>query len=184
MTNRRSFLLGLGVSALGALAGCPRRSGRGEMRRGGRGERAVQRTQEIKRSAARFYEEINDTMRTGDLSLLDEVLAPDAVDHNPGPGQGPGRDGIKKAFGEFRAAFPDMHVTVEDMVAEGDKVACRIVTRMTHRGDFQGIRATGKQVTQSGIDILRITGGTVAERWGEFDTFGLLQQLGATTPAR
>ena len=137
-------------------------------------------TQETKRAAGRFYETVNEAMRTGDVALLDAVLAPDAVDHNPTPGQEPGRDGIKKAFAEFRAAFPDMRMSVLDMVAEEDKVACRIVTRMTHRGDFQGVRATGRQVTLSGIDILRIANGAVAERWGEFDTLGLLRQLGAS----
>jgi predicted ester cyclase len=141
-------------------------------------------TQETKRAAERFYEKVNEAMRTGNVALLDEVLAPDAVDHNPTPGQGPGREGIKKAFAEGRDAFSDMRMTVLDMVAEGHKVACRIVTRMTHRGDFQGIRATGKQVTLSGIDILRIANGVVAERWGEFDNLGLLQQLGAVRAPR
>jgi predicted ester cyclase len=138
-------------------------------------------TQEIKRAAAHFYEKVNEAMRTGNIALLDEVLARNAVDHNPGPGQAPGREGIKQAFGEFRDAFPDMRMTVEDMVAEGDKVACRIVTRMTHRGDFQGIKATGQQVTLAVIDILRFVNGKLAERWGEFDSLRLLQQLGAVT---
>ncbi len=118
-------------------------------------------------------------MRTGTMALLDERLAPNAVDHNPTPGQAPGRDGIKKAFAEFRQAFPDMHMRVEDMLADGDKVACRIVSRMTHRGEFRGIRATGKAVTLTGIDILRIEHGMLVERWGEFDNLGFLQQLGA-----
>ncbi len=137
------------------------------------------KTQDIKRAAARFYEKVNEAMSTGNTALLDEVVAPDAVDHNPVPGQAPGRDGIKKAFAEGRDAFPDMRMSVQDMVAEGDKVACRIVTRMTHRADFQGIPATGKQVTMSGIDILRFVNGKIAERWGEFDNLGMMQQLGA-----
>jgi steroid delta-isomerase-like uncharacterized protein len=141
-------------------------------------------TEEIKRAAARFYERVNQAMQTGDVSLLDEVIARNAVDHNPIPGQAPGRAGIKKAFAEFRAAFPDMQMTVEDMIAEGDKVACRFTTRMTHRGDFQGIPATGKQVTLSGIDILRFVDGMLAERWGEFDSLGLLKQLGGTAGRR
>jgi steroid delta-isomerase-like uncharacterized protein len=141
-------------------------------------------TQDIKRAAARFYEMVNETMRTGNAALLDEVVAPNAVDHNPGPGQAPGRDGIKKAFIEFRSAFPDMRMDVQDMVAEGDKVACRVISRMTHRGDFQGIPATGRQVTLSVIDILRFVNGKMAERWGEFDSLGLMQQLGAVPTAR
>jgi steroid delta-isomerase-like uncharacterized protein len=177
-TNRRSFLLGLGFSLLGALAGCNRRNSQTGTGNGGRKSRPMTQTQEIKRAAARFYEKVNEAMRTGNVALLDEVIARNAVDHNPIPGQAPGRDGIKKAFGEFRAAFPDMRMSVEDMIAEGDKVACRIITRMTHRGDFQGIPATGKEVTLSGIDILRFANGLLAERWGEFDNLGFLQQLG------
>ena len=120
-------------------------------------------------------------MRTGDMARLDERLAPNAVDHNPTPGQAPGRDGITQAFAEFQRALPDMQMRVEDMLAEGDKAACRLVSRMTHRGDFKNIRATGKAVTLSGIDILRIVNGMVVERWGEFDNLGFLQQLGTVS---
>lgn len=141
-------------------------------------------TEEIKRAAARFYERIGEAMRTGDLTLLDDVIAPDAIDHDPVPGQAPGREGIKKAFAEFRSAFPDLRATVEDMVAEGDEVACRVTVRMTHRGEFLGIAATGRKVAQSGIDILRMVDGRLAERWGRFDDLGLLQQLGATVSPR
>jgi steroid delta-isomerase-like uncharacterized protein len=115
----------------------------------------------------------------GNLALLDEIIAADVVDHNRDPGQGAGREGIKRAFAEFRKAFPDLRMTVEDMIAEGDKVACRFVSRMTHLGDFQGIRATKKAIALSGIDIFRFAGGTIVERWGEFDKLGFQQQLGA-----
>ena len=148
----------------------------------GKGDRAMPQMPQVKHVAVRFYATVNDAMRTGNMALLDELLAPSAVDHNPTPGQAPGRDGIKKAFAEFRGAFPDMQMAVEDMLAEGDKVACRIVTRMTHRGEFQGIPATGKAVTLSGIDILRIVDRRLVERWGEFDNLGFLRQLGAIPP--
>jgi steroid delta-isomerase-like uncharacterized protein len=137
------------------------------------------RTEDVKGVARRFYEVLNQAMRTGDLSPLDEVIAGDAIDHNPEPGMKQGLAGIKEAFGAGRAAFPDLVITVEDMFAEGDKVACRVRTRGTHRGEFRGIPATGKPVTQTGIDILRIADGKLAERWGQFDDLGLLQQLGA-----
>ena len=129
--------------------------------------------------ARRLYETLNQALSTGNLAALDEVIAADAVDHNPAPGQKPGVEGVKQAFGEFRIAFPDLSLTVEEMIAEGQKVACRITTRATHKGVFLGIPPTGKQVVQTGIDILRITDGKVVERWGEFDNLGLLQQLGA-----
>lgn len=134
--------------------------------------------EENKALVRRVYETLNQALSTGNLAVLDEVIARDAVDHNPGPGQAPGLEGIKKAFGEFIVAFPDLHFTVEDMIAEGDKVAIRISTRGTHKGPFLGVPPTGKQVTQTGIDVLRIAGHKVVERWGEFDQLGLLQQLG------
>ena len=136
-------------------------------------------TQDNKRAAHRFYQAVNEAMRTGNLALLDEIIAPDVVDHNRDPAQGAGREGIKQAFAEFRRAFPDLHMTVEDTIAEGDKVAIRFVIRMTHLGDFQGIRATRKAITMSGIDIFRFANGTLVERWGEIDKLGFQQQLGA-----
>ncbi len=139
-------------------------------------------TEENKAIARRLYETFNRAVSTGNMSLLDEVIAANGVDRNPAPGQAPGLEGVKQVFDQFRAAFPDFTFTVEDMIAEGDKVASRISTRGTHKGDFQGIPATGKQVTQTGIDILRIAGGKVVERWGEFDNLGLLQQLGVVPP--
>jgi predicted ester cyclase len=177
MTNRRPFLLGLGASIL-ALLGCAGRARDRRSVRGGKGAEAVQ-TQEIKRAAERFYATLDEAMRTGDVALLDEVLAPGVIDHDPGPGQSPGREGIEKAFGELRAAFPDVRSTAEDMLAEGDRVACRVTVRMTHRGDFLGVAATGKEVVMTGIDILRFAGGKLTDRWGRFDDLGLLLQLGA-----
>jgi steroid delta-isomerase-like uncharacterized protein len=134
--------------------------------------------EENKAIARRVYEAFNQAISTGSWASLDELLTVDVVDHSPAPGQEPGREGIKKIFEAFRTAFPDLHFHVEDMIAEGDKVASRISTHGTHQGDFQGIPSTGKPVTQTGIDILRLAGGKVVERWGEFDNLGLLQQLG------
>jgi predicted ester cyclase len=138
--------------------------------------------EENKAIARRAYEAFNEAFRTGNLNLLDAVIDANIVDHNPIPGQEPGLEGVKKAFSAFAAAFPNPHFTVEDMIAEGDKVASRVTLGATHQGEFQGIPPTGKQVMQTGIDILRIAGGMVVERWGEFDNLGLLQQLGAIPP--
>jgi len=139
-------------------------------------------TEENKAAARRAYDALNQGFRTGNLAALDDVIAANIVDHNPAPGQGTGLEGAKQAFSQFFAAFPDLQFTVEDMIAEGDKVASRVTARGTHKGDFQGLPATGKQVTQTGIDILRIAGGKIVERWGEFDNLGLLQQLGVVPP--
>ncbi len=139
-------------------------------------------TEENKALARRLYDVFNQALRTGDVAALSTVLSADTVDHNPAPGQAPGLEGVKQVFSQFRAAFPDLQFMVADMIAEGDKVASRITSSGTHKGDFQGLPATGKQVTLAGIDILRIAGGKVVERWGEFDNLGLLQQLGVVPP--
>ena len=115
----------------------------------------------------------------GNLEALEEVIAPDAVDHNAQPGLAAGLAGVRQTLGMFRAAFPDLRFTAEDLLAEGDRVATRVTATGTHRGEFQGLPPTGKQVTISGIEIVRIANGKVVERWGQFDFLGLLQQLGA-----
>lgn len=117
-------------------------------------------TEDTRNAAHRFYETLNRALGSGDVSLLDPLLAPDVIDHNPTPGMGAGRDGVKRAFAELRAAFPDYSGTIEDLVVEGDKAACRITGRMTHRG---------RQVEMHGIDILRFAGGVLVERWGVFE---------------
>ena len=117
---------------------------------------------------------------SGDEAIADEVFADDIVDHSPAvPDQPPGREGQKRALTAFRSAFPDLRVTTEDIIAEGDKVVLRWTARGTHRGELPGIPPTGKQATLKGIDILRMTGGRIVERWAEYDNLGLLQQLGA-----
>jgi predicted ester cyclase len=80
--------------------------------------------------------------------------------------------------GAFRAAFPDLHVKNEDVIVEGDKVVARWTARGTHNGMLMNILPTGRQATLKGIDILRIEGGKIVERWGEFDALGMLHQLG------
>lgn len=126
--------------------------------------------------------QIYQAMSKGDLMALDHLLTADFVDHNPDPGQAPGLEGVKQGFTMFRTAFPDFQITLEDMIAEGDKVATRVTSRGTHKGEFQGIPPTGKQVTVTGIDIIRCAGGKCVERWGAFDNLGLMQQLGVVPP--
>lgn len=125
--------------------------------------------------ARRFTEELWDR---GELAVADEIIAPGFVDHDPVHGQRPGADGYKEMVGAFRAAFPDLRVTNEDVVAEGDKVVARWTARGTHRGTLMNIPPTGRQVTLKGVDILRVERGEIVERWGEFDALGMLQQLG------
>ena len=125
--------------------------------------------------ARRFTEDLWDK---GDLSVADEIIAPNFVDHDPVSGQGAGLGGYKEMVGAFRAAFPDLRVRNEDVLAEGDKVVARWTARGTHDGALMNIPPTGRQVRLKGIDILRVEGGKIVERWGEFDALGMLHQLG------
>ena len=119
---------------------------------------------------------------TGDMAVLDEVLAPNFVFHAPPPGVGSDREGYKQFVSMNHAAFPDFQVTVEGVVAEGDRVARRVTLSGTHKGEYMGIPPTGKQMTMGVITIERIEGGKIAEQWGEADMLGLMQQLGVMPP--
>jgi len=122
-----------------------------------------------------------DAFNHTDMDAVDRLFAADYVDHDRSRADlPPGPAGVKLAWQALRAAFPDLHATIEEMVAEGDKVAVRGVIRGTHQGELMGMPPTGKAVTMALTDINRIAGGQLAERWGEADMLGLLQQLGAT----
>jgi steroid delta-isomerase-like uncharacterized protein len=125
--------------------------------------------------AQRFYAEI---WNKGNLDAVADLLSGDFVDHAAPPGFPPGQEGAKQVFMMYRGAFPDFHLSVEDVIAEGDKVVARWVTQGTHQGELMGIPPTGKRVTVTGIDEFRIAGGKIAEHWAEFDMLGLMQQLG------
>ena len=131
-------------------------------------------TEENKALMRRMYEEVHNK---GNLAVLDEVTATSFIDHNLPPGLPPGVDGAKQLFTMFHTAFPDFHVTVEDMIAEGDKVVSRLTMRGTHKDEFMGVPPTGKQINVEVIDVLRIAGSKAVERWGIFDQLGLMQQL-------
>ena len=130
-------------------------------------------TEQNKTLVRRFVEE-HDRRKT----LPDEMCAPSYTLHFQ---RSPPMDlkGTKGLVEMMYAAFPDARHTLDDLIAEGDKVVMRITIRGTHKGDLMGITPTGKQVTMSGIDILRIAGGKVAEDWFVMDQLGLMQQIGA-----
>ena len=123
----------------------------------------------------RFFEEV---WNKGNLSLVDELLAQNYVDYNQQPGTPRGRKGYKITVNMFRSAFPDIQFTLDQILAEGDRLAIRLTGRGTHQGSFMGISPTGKQVSLSGMTFIRIENGQVAERWGISDIPGLMQQLG------
>ena len=119
-----------------------------------------------------------DALTHGRLDSLDELLAPHYVAHFAGIPAPMGREDFKQFMAAFIAAFPDQQHIVKDLIAEGDKVAPRLVIRGTHQGTFNGIPPTGKPVTITGINILRLEHGKIVEHWSEGDNLGLLQQLG------
>ncbi len=121
---------------------------------------------------------LDDVWNKGDLSLIDELIAPNYVLHDPTRPGLKGRAGIKESIAMFRRAFPDLHFTIEDQVAEREKIVTRYIVQGTHLGPMMGIPATGKQGTITGIDIYRITDGQIEEAWSNWDTLGLLQNLG------
>ncbi|MDQ4001303.1 MAG: ester cyclase [Actinomycetota bacterium] len=127
----------------------------------------------------RFVEEV---INQGNIDAIDELIDPGVVDHAAPPGFPTGREGAKQFAAMMRAAFPDLHLTIEDMIAEGDKVAVRSTWSGTHEGEFMGIPATGRRVAVSGIDISRCADGRMVEHWEQFDALGLMQQLGAVSP--
>jgi steroid delta-isomerase-like uncharacterized protein len=105
--------------------------------------------------------------RTGDLDAAEELFAPDQA------------EAAKQEAADFRRGFPDVISTIEDLIAEGDKVVARWRSRATHQGDYMGIPASGKEVQFTGISFYRIEEGKIAESWSVEDQFGLMRQIGA-----
>src|SRR5438105_1936171 len=132
-------------------------------------------TEANKASMRRFYDEV---FNKKNRAAIDEFIDPNHVDHAAPPGTPDGLAGTKQTLTMFLTAFPDLHFTVEDLIAEGDKVVARLTTRGTQQGAFMGVPPTGKQVTVTAIDINRIVGGKTVEHWLQMDTLSLLQQLG------
>ena len=135
-------------------------------------------TEENKVLANRIVEEI---FNQGDLSRMDELIAPDGVVHDPDR-EYRGSEQIKQGITRLRAAFPDLRYTVEDMIAERDQVVVRYSGRGIHQGEFRGIPPTGKQMTYTGILIWRFGDGKMVEHWAVADVLGLFQQLGVIPP--
>jgi steroid delta-isomerase-like uncharacterized protein len=131
-------------------------------------------TEQNKAIIRRLFEE---TANRGNLAVADELLASDYINYNF-PTSAPGPQGFKQVITMFRAAFPDLVATLEDVIAEGDMVSTRGHVVGTHRGDFMGIPATGKKVSLSYIDIWRLENGKARENWVQMDMLGLMQQLG------
>ena len=127
-----------------------------------------------KETIRRYYEEV---FNQGKLEVLDEIVARDHVEHNPLPGQTQGLDGLKQRVAMVRGAF-NPQFTLEDVLADADKVVVRWTNSGTHLGDWFGVAATGRTVVVSGIDIHQLRDGKMAEHWDVVDIFGLMVQIG------
>ena len=115
----------------------------------------------------------------GNLSVADEIFAPNYAHFDPStPDFGRGPDGEKKRASLYRNAFPDIHLTIEEVIAEGETVMTRWSCRGTHKGELNGIAPTGKQFTISGMTVARVSNGKIAEGYVNWDAQGLMQQLG------
>ncbi|MBI2659587.1 ester cyclase [Candidatus Woesearchaeota archaeon] len=126
----------------------------------------------------RFYEEV---FNKGNLSAIDEIFDENFVDRSF-YGKEAGIDEIRNSFKELRKTFPDARIKIEDMIAENDKVATRFVFSGTQKGEFMGISPTGKKISMSVMDIIRIKNNKIIERWGIEDNLSLWKQLGIEPP--
>ena len=125
-----------------------------------------------------------DLLSAGDIDGFGDLIADDFVEHEETPGLEPTKEGVKQFFHMYRAAFPDLRMEPQDVVASGDKVVARARATGTNQGEFVGMPATGKSVDVQLIDIIRFgDDGLAREHWGVFDALGMMQQLGAIPAA-
>ena len=134
-------------------------------------------TEENKTVTNAFVEEV---WNRKNVTAVDEFFAPDYAEHNlSNPDETGNRESTRQDIASFISAFPDCHVTYDDVFAEGDKVAIRLTCRGTHKGEFMNIAPTGKEITIMGIGIARFVEGKIAEMWEIIDFPGLMRQIGA-----
>lgn len=134
------------------------------------------------------FRRFQEKMSSGDWELIsqtiDEGVAPDALIRTPLPLKATGAELLKEVFGMLHRAFPDLRVTIEDLIAEGDKVVARNTVTGTHRGEYMGMQPTGKSITYNEIFIVRFADGRIAETWGVVDVLSQLRQLGVDSLPR
>ena len=116
-------------------------------------------------------------LQSRDPAVVDEFFAPGFVSHNNPPGFPPGVEGVKRFFATFRDAFPDVTVEIDELVVEGDRVAVATTFTGTHEGELMGVAATGRRVSVTGVDVVRVCGGKIVEHRGLTDVVGLMRQL-------
>ena len=136
-------------------------------------------SEENKAKIRRIIEEV---ANKGNMAVADEVIDKNYVYHGSGGQEYKGPEGFKQYMAAVRKAFPDVHMTIEDMVAEGDKVVNSVRMKGTFKGEFMGMAPTGKQVDMSMVNVSRFAGNKEAEAWQYIDTLSMMQQLGAAPP--
>jgi steroid delta-isomerase-like uncharacterized protein len=128
------------------------------------------------------FSRFDDAMNTGDAEVvaktIDEIVEPDVLIRTPLPVEATGAQALKEVFARLHRAFPDLHIAVEDVIAEGDKVVCRNTVTGTHQGEYMGLPPTGRSITYNEIFIFRFAGGRIAETWGVVDVLAQMRQLG------
>src|SRR5437764_8382799 len=145
--------------------------------RGARKEGQPVTTEDNRAWIRRYF--LDEVWNKGNVALVPKLFAPDCPVHDPTIAGISGPDGVIRFVTTCRMAFPDLQLTIEDQVAEGNKVATRFTLRGTHTGRFLDIAPTGKQVTVTGMNIARVVDGKIVESWPLRDDLGLLHQLGA-----
>jgi predicted ester cyclase len=128
------------------------------------------------------FTRLHDAMNSGDAELIakaiDEVVEPDVLIRTPLPVEATGAQALKEVFARLHRAFPDLHITVEDVIAEGDKIVGRNSVTGTHQGEYMGLAPTGRRVAYNEIFIFRFVNGRIAETWGVVDVISQMKQLG------
>jgi predicted ester cyclase len=131
---------------------------------------------------ATFRRAIDEGWNKGNLEAIDELFAPDFVEHQAGIA--PGRDGVKGSIRSLRTGFPDLHLTIEDAIAGGEMVWLRLSATGTHEGPFMGTLGTGRRIELTVIDIARLVDGRLVEHWGVADRLSVAQQIGLVPSGR
>ena len=137
-------------------------------------------TEESRAIVLRYFQE----MDRGNIDVVDELIAEDYIDHNPAlPGIGPGREGTRQYMQMLKTAFPDASHTIDDIIAEGDKVMTRVTARGTFLGECMGYQPNGQIIEISGIAVHRVENGRLVEHWAHADIAGFMRQIGAAPGA-
>jgi predicted ester cyclase len=137
---------------------------------------ASKQTEQNKEICRRFFEELHNQHN---VTIIDELVAPDVVSHDPFPGQLPGSEGLKNTMQMFWTGLPDLHVEIKDMLAENDRVMTRLNVKGTHTGTFLESAPTNNAVMYDEVIILRIANGKIVEHWAVADALSLMQGVGA-----